>query len=103
MNKIRRSVELCLAALLVFSTARAEDYRLIITYPNASNEWGRRLASGENKTVMKIQFVDLDENNDFKITQFRVRPVTERLVWYIDSLQLWKNTDNYPGSLDRNA
>ncbi|MCK4641240.1 MAG: T9SS type A sorting domain-containing protein, partial [Candidatus Marinimicrobia bacterium] len=29
--------------------------------------------------------------------------VTDQPVWYIDSLQLWKNTDNYPGSLDINA
>ena len=101
MNKIRRSFEFCLAALLVFSTARAEDYRLIITYPNASNEWGRRLASGENKTVMKIQYIDLDADNDYKITAFSVRPLTDQGDWYIDSLQLWKNIDNYSGSLDR--
>ncbi len=101
MNKIRRSIELCLMVLLVFSTTRAEDYRLIITYPNASNEWGRRLASGENKTVMKIQYIDLDTDNDYKITQFNVRPFTDQDNWYIDSLQLWKNTDGYSGSLDR--
>ncbi|MBU0713128.1 T9SS type A sorting domain-containing protein [bacterium] len=103
MNKIRRSVELCLMTLLVFSTLKAEDYRLIITYPNASNEWGRRLASGENKTVMKIQFIDLDEDNDYKLHQLAVRPFTDQDEWYIDSLQLWKNIDNYPGSLDRNS
>lgn len=103
MSKIRSSVELCLAALLVFGTVRAEDYRLIITYPNASSEWGRRLASGENKVVMKIQYIDLDSDNDYKITQFSVRPFTDQGVWYIDSLQLWKNVDDYSGSLDRDA
>ena len=103
MSKIHRSIELCLMAVLIFSTVRAEDYRLIITYPNASNEWGRRLASGENKTVLKIQFIDLDDANDYKLTRFSVSPFTDQDEWYIDSLQLWKNVDNYPGSLDRRA
>jgi len=35
----------------------AEDYRWIITYPNASNAWGRLVASGENKVVLKAQFI----------------------------------------------
>lgn len=103
MNKIWKNIAFCLAFLLAISGLRAEDYRLIITYPNASNEWGRRLASGENKTVLKIQFIDLDDANDYKLTRFSVRPFTDQDEWYIDSLQLWKNVDNYPGSLDRRA
>lgn len=84
----------------------AEDYRWIITYPNASNDWGRRIASGENKVVLKAQFIAITAA-DYKLTQFAVRPLQENPVtftgnsWLIDALQLWKNTDNYPGSLDR--
>jgi len=82
----------------------AEDYRWIITYPNASNAWGRLVASGENKVVLKAQFIAIT-SADYKLTRFGVRPLQENPVtftgnyWLIDSLQLWKNTDNYPGSL----
>ena len=101
MNSIRRNIKIFMTAALIFTAVRAEDYRLIITYPNATNQWGRRMASGENKMVMKIQYIDLDAVNDYKITQFAVRPFTDQDTWYIDSLQLWKNIDNYTGSLDR--
>jgi len=103
MNRLRQGVQIFLTVFLATALLRAEDYRLIVTYPNAGNPWGRRLASGENKMVMKIQFIDLDADNDYKITQFSVRPFTDQDIWYIDSLQLWKNTDNYPGSLNRNT
>jgi hypothetical protein len=82
----------------------AEDYRWIITYPNASNAWGRLVASGENKVVLKAQFIAIT-SADYKLTRFGVRPLQENPVtftgnyWLVDSLQLWKNTDNYPGSL----
>lgn len=103
MNKTLKNFAAWLIFLLACTVLQAEDYRLIITYPQALNEWGRRLASGENKTVMKIQFIDLDDANDYKLSQFSVRPFTDREEWYIDSLQLWKNVDNYPGSLDHRA
>lgn len=103
MNKTLKNFTAWLLFLLACAVLQAEDYRLIITYPQATNEWGRRLASGENKTVMKIQFIDLDDANDYKLSQFSVRPFTNREEWYIDSLQLWKNVDNYPGSLDHRA
>ena len=103
MNKILRRVGLCLIILLGFRTTMAEDYRWIITYPTATNEWGRKMASGENKVVMKAQFIDLDSDNDYKITQFHVRPFTDQAQWYIESVQLWVNTDNYTGGLDRSA
>ncbi|MBL7066631.1 MAG: T9SS type A sorting domain-containing protein [Candidatus Marinimicrobia bacterium] len=103
MNKILRQVGLCVIFLLGFRTTMAEDYRWIITYPTATNEWGRKMASGENKTVMKLQFIDLDSENDYKITQFHVRPFTDQAQWYIESVQLWVNTDNYTGGLDQSA
>ncbi|MFH1214321.1 MAG: FlgD immunoglobulin-like domain containing protein, partial [Candidatus Neomarinimicrobiota bacterium] len=79
----------------------AEDYRWIITYPNATNEWNRKVASGENKVVLKAQFIKVTAG-DYNLTKFAVRPFSDYTdEWLIDSVQLWKNTDNYPGSLDR--
>jgi len=85
----------------------AEDYRWIITYPNASNDWGRQVASGENKVALKAQFIKINEA-DYKLIKFAVRPLQEVPIplsypddWLIDSVQLWRNTDEYPGSLDQ--
>lgn len=89
--------------LVLFSATLAEDYRWIITYPNNTNDWGKKVACGENKTVMKAQFIKITEDN-YKLITFAVRPTTSYLSrWLIKSVQLWKNTDNYPGSLDQNA
>lgn len=103
MSKVFKYAGLCLLFLIFEGKLKAEDYRWIITYPTATNAWGRRIASGENKAVMKLQFIDLDGNNDYKMTQLRVRPFTSAASWYIESLELWFNNDNYPGSLDRNT
>jgi len=67
MNRLRQGVQIFLTVFLATALLRAEDYRLIVTYPNAGNPWGRRLASGENKMVMKIQFIDLDADNDYML------------------------------------
>jgi hypothetical protein len=103
MGRVFKYAALCFLFLFSYEMLKAEDYRWIITYPTATNAWARRIASGENKTVMKLQFIDLDGNNDYKMTQIRVRPFTSAASWYIESLELWVNTDNYPGSLDRDA
>lgn len=103
MSKVFKYAGLCFLFLLFHGTLKAEDYRWIITYPTATNAWSRRIASGENKTVIKLQFIDLDGNNDYKMTQLHVRPFTSAAGWYIETLELWVNTDNYPGSLDRDA
>lgn len=88
---------------LVFK-AYSEDYRWIITYPNANNDWGRRVACGENKIVLKAQFIALTPRNDYKLITFAVRPNTSYTSsWLIKSMQLWLNKDNYPGSIDPNA
>ncbi len=86
------------------SKAYSEDYRWIITYPNATNDWGTKVACGENKLVLKAQFIALTSRNDYKLITFAVRPTTSYTSsWLIESIQLWLNTDNYPGSIDPDA
>jgi len=94
---------LVMIVFIMTQIASAEDYRWIITYPSASNDWGKRIASGENKVVLKAQFIKITDA-DYKLTKFAVRPFSDYTsTWLIDSLELWKNTDHYPGSLDRTA
>ena len=101
MNRILYYLSSLFLLLVLVSISFAEDYRWIITYPTVTNPWGRKMASGENKTVMKLQFIDMDPTDDYKLTNFAIRPTTDRSEWYIDTLQLWVNKDDYPGSLDR--
>ncbi len=100
---------LLITGLLLANRLAAEDYRWIITYPNATNDWSKLVASGENKVAMKAQFIKITAA-DYNLIKFAVRPLQEvppplsfPQDWLIDSLQLWINTDEYPGSLDQHS
>ena len=101
MTKRSNFGKFSLILLLSVASLLAEDYRWLITFPFATNDWGKKLSSGEIKTAVRVQFIKLTPGT-YKLNQFWVRPTTTFASWVIDSVQLWQNTDDYPGSLDRN-